>query len=283
MSGGNEPMSTQESDGAAPERAAFEAFAQNCPMGRYSIDRDKRPGKSDGYWSSHTQLMWDAWNARAALADRAAVQAGSVAEVMPGWVLAWAGREPIATLLARHPSVRIGSKLYAHPAPTQPVAWVDERAISWLADHHRRLDASITTRLEARKSFERPMPLYASPPAAAVPAPSEAMEPFLLADLERELGVNSSILSVAIYSQGLGNYSVNMALPASVAEAMRRHFATSPPPAAPAPPAQPLTEDQVFASQEFMHLNGSLLQLAMPQLMLLVRAIERAHGIGSVE
>jgi hypothetical protein len=37
MSGGNEPMSTQESDGAAPERAAFEAFAQNCPMGRYSI------------------------------------------------------------------------------------------------------------------------------------------------------------------------------------------------------------------------------------------------------
>lgn len=52
--------------------------------------------------------------------------------------------------------------------------------------------------------------------------------------------------------------------------------------AAPAPVVlTPLTEQQVFDSREFMHLNGSLLQLAMPQLMLLVRAIERAHGIGA--
>lgn len=53
-------------------------------------------------------------------------------------------------------------------------------------------------------------------------------------------------------------------------------------PAAPGhPPSerQGLTDEQVFASDELMHLNGSLLQLAMPQLMLLVRAIERAHGI----
>jgi hypothetical protein len=51
--------------------------------------------------------------------------------------------------------------------------------------------------------------------------------------------------------------------------------------AAPPPrePVQPLSEEQVFNNNEFMHLNGSLLQLAMPQLMLLVRAIERAHGI----
>lgn len=44
------------------EREAFEAFAQNCPMGKYSIAR-----RGDGYDSSHTQLMWDAWQARAAL------------------------------------------------------------------------------------------------------------------------------------------------------------------------------------------------------------------------
>ena len=50
-----------------------------------------------------------------------------------------------------------------------------------------------------------------------------------------------------------------------------------------AAPLVALTEDQVFASQEFMHLNGSLPQLAMPQLMLLVRAIERAHGIHAQE
>jgi len=42
------------------EREAFEAFAQNCPMGKYSIAR-----RGDGYDSSHTQLMWDAWQASA--------------------------------------------------------------------------------------------------------------------------------------------------------------------------------------------------------------------------
>lgn len=42
------------------EREAFEAFAQNCPMGKYSIAR-----RGEGYDSSHTQLMWDAWQARA--------------------------------------------------------------------------------------------------------------------------------------------------------------------------------------------------------------------------
>ena len=53
--------------------------------------------------------------------------------------------------------------------------------------------------------------------------------------------------------------------------------------AQPAPARVPLTDEQVFDSQEFMHLNGSLLQLAMPQLMLLVRCIERAHGITAKE
>ena len=44
-------------------RAAFEKFAQNCPTGRYSIDRETRPGRDGDYWSSHTQIMWDAWKA----------------------------------------------------------------------------------------------------------------------------------------------------------------------------------------------------------------------------
>lgn len=43
------------------EREAFEAFAQNCPMGRYNVTR-----KGEGYDSSHTQIMWDTWQARAA-------------------------------------------------------------------------------------------------------------------------------------------------------------------------------------------------------------------------
>lgn len=48
------------------------------------------------------------------------------------------------------------------------------------------------------------------------------------------------------------------------------------------PPQQrkPLTEEQVFASQNLMDLNGRVLGLAMPKLMEVIRAIERAHGIG---
>jgi len=50
-----------------------------------------------------------------------------------------------------------------------------------------------------------------------------------------------------------------------------------------APTMQPLTPDQIFASQEMMHLNGSLLQLDMSQLMLLVRAVENLHNIKTKE
>jgi hypothetical protein len=39
----------------------------------------------------------------------------------------------------------------------EPVAWVDERAIAWLAEHP---NGNVTTKLELQKSFERPMPLY---------------------------------------------------------------------------------------------------------------------------
>lgn len=51
-------------------------------------------------------------------------------------------------------------------APAQaaePVAWVDERAISWLSQRLGKASAGITTMLGAVKSFERPMPLYAAP------------------------------------------------------------------------------------------------------------------------
>jgi len=56
-----------------------------------------------------------------------APQSEPVAEVMSGWVLAWAGSEPIAHLLARHPTVRIGSKLYTAPPAPQPLALSDEQ------------------------------------------------------------------------------------------------------------------------------------------------------------
>lgn len=36
----------------------------------------------------------------------------SAAEVSSGWSIVWTGSEPIASVLARHPGVRIGSRLY---------------------------------------------------------------------------------------------------------------------------------------------------------------------------
>ena len=57
---------------AAPvgEREEFEQFAQNCPMGKYNVTR-----RGEGYDSSHTQIMWDAWQA-----GRAALSAGDAAD-----------------------------------------------------------------------------------------------------------------------------------------------------------------------------------------------------------
>lgn len=60
-------------------------------------------------------------------------------------------------------------KFAPQPAQVQqaePVAWVDERAIGWLEG--RGKTASITTQLQAHKSPERPMPLYAAPQPAHV-------------------------------------------------------------------------------------------------------------------
>lgn len=42
----------------------------------------------------------------------------------------------------------------------------------------------------------------------------------------------------------------------------------------------PLTEDQVFDSDEMMELNGMLLRLKLSEIMKVVRAVERLHGIG---
>lgn len=52
-----------------------------------------------------------------------------------------------------------GRASLAASAGSEPVAWVDERALSWLANS-RSLSATITTKLEKGKSSERPMPLY---------------------------------------------------------------------------------------------------------------------------
>jgi hypothetical protein len=42
------------------DRAAFERHAESLG---YSVDLDTRAGREGGYWSSHTHLMWETWQA----------------------------------------------------------------------------------------------------------------------------------------------------------------------------------------------------------------------------
>jgi hypothetical protein len=42
------------------DRAAFERHAKSLG---YSVDPDTREGRNGGYWSSHTHLMWETWQA----------------------------------------------------------------------------------------------------------------------------------------------------------------------------------------------------------------------------
>lgn len=46
----------------------------------------------------------------------------------------------------------------------EPVAWIDESAIRWLADRKGKTSAHCTTQLSAARSCEQPMPIYTAPP-----------------------------------------------------------------------------------------------------------------------
>lgn len=70
---------------------------------------------------------------------------------------------------------RDGVASLAASAGREPVAWVDERVISWLANS-RAHSATIGTTLEKGKSSERPMPLYAHP------SPPEGMAGWISVD-----------------------------------------------------------------------------------------------------
>lgn len=95
------------------EREAFEAFAQNCPMGKYSITR-----RGDGYDSSHTQLMWDAWQARAQVqGEPVNLQHMAVAE---NGALRWmTGRKVQNCELYAMPDFGRAPTLYTTPQPAQ--------------------------------------------------------------------------------------------------------------------------------------------------------------------
>ena len=47
--------------------ANFEGYASDL---KYNTDPDTRPGRSGGYWGSHTDLMWRSWQAATAEATQ---------------------------------------------------------------------------------------------------------------------------------------------------------------------------------------------------------------------
>ena len=81
-------------------------------------------------------------------------------------------------------------------------------------------------------------PLYLAP--GAQPAPETA---YLLRDLASDLGVGNQELVAAIRNAKLGDYSINMALPADVCSTMRQKFTAAPE----APKRKPLTDEQIDA------------------------------------
>ncbi|MGE0350029.1 hypothetical protein [Hydrogenophaga sp.] len=61
----------------------------------------------------------------------------------------------------------------------EAVAWVDERAISWLASRANSKTAHITTQLSKEKSFERPMALFAAAPTKEAEQAEAPSDPYL--------------------------------------------------------------------------------------------------------
>jgi hypothetical protein len=182
-------MSTQESDGAA--------LPALPPPGRV-VSEPPAFFKDD--WKHYKLYTADQMRdyARAAVADRAAVQAEPVA---------WINGDELANMLHDRAGTVVGSQ-----------------------DGWRRV------------------PLYASPPAAAVPAPSEAVTEKRIAAimaLVDEFAAARAHASRRSKDGPAANYRDEVRR--AVETCLRLYAAPSPPPAAPAPPAQPLTEEQFKA------------------------------------
>jgi hypothetical protein len=111
----------------------------------------------------------------------APVQAGDpVAEVCSGWRIAFVGSEPIAAVLARHPEVRIGTKLYTHPAPPmgsqEPAEDDDLLTIAYMSGH-----------FDGKRATPQPseQELFALLPYAYYMDPPDGGSPTLLEQLQR--------------------------------------------------------------------------------------------------
>ncbi len=108
----------------------------------------------DGTVKPDVSVAWLAWQAALASPPPAQPpQAEPVAEVGPVWSLVWAGQEPLATLLARHPTVRIGTKLYAAQPPQERLT--DEAIQGALADIEGIVNPDDSFWLEVARAIER--------------------------------------------------------------------------------------------------------------------------------
>ncbi len=200
-------------------------------------------------------------------------------------------------------------------AQAEPVAWVHERAISWLTERAGKASASITTKLQAVKSFERPMALYAAPPSYQ-PAQGVGVTD---ADIEavfcERLGISEVLeqtpstfvackwfirgyraaLAQAPGAQGVvlpspgspeASAMIDSVLaeydwPANSKNAARAGYVAAKRMLAQAPAAEPLTTEQIALLRPKLSAATSL--LATYTLSEIVRAAEAAHGIGAAK
>jgi hypothetical protein len=104
-------------------------------------------------------------------------------------------------------------------------------------------------------------------------AAREARAARYLASLERGITTTQLAAQDGLTRQAISTFMRGMGMPSSALEAIKEKDS-------PHSLLTPLTEDQVFASDAIMEAN-SLIGLQMWRLMPLIRAIERAHGIGT--
>jgi hypothetical protein len=132
----------EQKDVPAFLRAAFERHAESLG---YSVAPDTRAGREGGYWSSHTHLMWETWQA-ALEQPKPPPEAQTEAKRLAycaGW---WAAME--AKAKQDVPETDCGNM--------EPAAWIDNTG----HPKHRLYRQSTT-----EKRLYGPLrPLYAAPP-----------------------------------------------------------------------------------------------------------------------
>ena len=117
------------------DRAAFERHAERLG---YSVDPDTREGREGGYWSSHTHLMWETW--QAAMAQRSAqpVQETEMRRCPRCWEPMFPP-QPTPLTVERLRDALVASRIVPPAAVEDPDGYDDGVTLHRIEALHRRL------------------------------------------------------------------------------------------------------------------------------------------------